>query len=210
MAALKEKSEEMARIKAELQRMETSEETTEENDGDLRDTLIERWKQLDEETKPIIKRMEEIRAITRTAQDEGNLERPDAGSSGGSNGGARRTATGSPEFWGQSGRSPYEDLDAVRSHMVQTPELRGRALDAVELEAKRGNMLDEFAENATLLVQRNQGMEGRRIAEHILTTGSEEYQEMFRAYMEDPQGMAARAALSLTLANGGFVTVAAA
>jgi HK97 family phage major capsid protein len=200
MATLKEKSEEMARIKAELQRMETSEETTEENDGDLRDTLIDRWKQLDEETKPIIARMEQIRAITRAAGDPANLERP----AGYDDGTATRTGA-APDLWQQSGRSPYEDLDAVRSHMVQTPELRGRAFDAIELEAKRGNLAHDFAENATSLVQRNGGMEGRRIAEHLLTTGSDEYQDMFRAYMEDPQGMAARAALSLTLANGGYL-----
>jgi HK97 family phage major capsid protein len=201
VAALKEKTEEMARIKAELQRMETSEETTEENDGDLRDTLVERWKQLDEETKPIIKRMEEIRAITRTAQDEGNLERPDAGSAG--NGNATRSS--GPDFWGQSGRSPYEDLDAVRGHMVQTPELRGRALDAIELEAKRGNLVHDHAENATHLIQRNIGKEGRGIAEHLLTTGSEEYQEAFAAYLEAPQLNAQRTALSLTNVNGGYL-----
>ena len=35
MPTLKEKSEEMARIKGELQRMEDTDDTTEENDGDL-------------------------------------------------------------------------------------------------------------------------------------------------------------------------------
>lgn len=200
MAALKEKTEEMARIKAELQRMETSEETTEENDGDLRDTLVERWKQLDEETKPIIKRMEEIKAITRTAADPANLEGPEDGSHG-----VNASRNSGPDFWGQSGRSPYEDLEMVRSHMVATPELRGRAFDAIEAEAKRGNLIDDRAENATRMLQGNQGKEGRGIAEHILTTGSDEYQEMFRAYLENPQAMAARAALSLTLANGGYL-----
>jgi HK97 family phage major capsid protein len=196
MPALKEKTEEMARIKAELQRMETSEETTEENDGDLRDTLVERWKQLDDETKPIIKRMEEIRAITRTGSDPANREGPDSGLSGGSQG---------PDLVVRSNRSPYEDLEAVRSHMVATPELRGRAMDAIEFEAKRGNLVHEYAETATRMIQENPGKEGRGIAEHILVTGSEEYQEMYRAYLADPQGMAARAALSLTLANGGYL-----
>jgi len=203
MTALKDKLAEQARIKAELQRMETSEETTEENDGDLRDTLVERWKQLDEETKPIIKRMSEIQAITRAAEDPANLERPDPAGNGG--GDARRSASGAPDFWGQSGRSPYEDLDAVRSHMVRTSELRGRAFDAIEGEVKRGNLAQEWAENATRMVQENPGTLGRGVAEHILLTGSEEYQECFRAYLEDPQGMAQRAALSLTLANGGYL-----
>jgi HK97 family phage major capsid protein len=196
MATLKEKSEEMARIKAELQRMETSEETTEENDGDFRDTLVARWQQLDTETKPIIKRMEDIRAITRTASDPANLEEPDGGSHAGSRG---------PDLAVRNNRSPYEELEAVRSHMVATPELRGRALDAIELEAKRGNLVDEYAENATRMIQANPGKEGRGVAEHILLTGSEEYQEMYSAYLADPQGMAARAALSLTLANGGYL-----
>lgn len=206
MATLKEKLDEMARIKAELQRMETSEETTEETDGDYRDTLVERWQQLDGECKPIIERMERIKAITRTASDEANLERPEPAYAGNGNGGdARRTAQGSPDFWGQSGRSPYENLDAVRSNMIATPELRGRAFDAIELEAKRGNLAHDFAENATRIVQENLGRDGRGIARHILETGSEEYQEMFRAYLADPQGMASRAALSLTLANGGYL-----
>jgi HK97 family phage major capsid protein len=197
MATLKEKSAEMARIKAELQRMETSEETTEENDGDLRDTLVERWKQLDEETKPIIRRMQEIQAITRSAADPANLEGPDGygdGADGGYLGGSR------PDTFFRSGRSPYEDLDAVRSRVVTRADLRARALDAIELEAKRGNLSRDYAEAATVKAQDNPG-----IARHMLLTGSEEYQEAFRAYVEDPQGMAQRAALSLTLANGGYL-----
>lgn len=201
MATLKEKSAEMARIKAELQRMETSEETTEENDGDLRDTLIERWKQLDEETKPIIKRMAEIQAITRTASDPANLESPDdddaaaASRNGGYHGGV-------PDFFARSGRSPYEDLEAVRARVVTRADLKARALDAVELEARRGNLSHDYAEAATVKAQQD-AIGG--IARHMLLTGSEEYQEAFRAYVEDPQGMAQRAALSLTLANGGYL-----
>ncbi len=222
MATLKEKLDEMARIKAELQRMETSEETTEEEDGDYRDTLVARWTDLDGECKPIIKRMENIRAITRTADDEGNLERPDGGSHAARNGsygagpdlerpdgGSHAARNGSygagPDLQVQNRRSPYEDLDAVRSHMVRTPELRGRALDAIELEAKRGVMVHDHAEAATRMVQDNIGREGRGIAEHILTTGSEEYQDAFNAYLEKPQQNATRAALSLTQANGGYL-----
>jgi HK97 family phage major capsid protein len=198
MPALKELTGEMARIKAELQRMETSEETTEENDGSYRDTLIERWQELDAETKPIIERMARIRSITRTADDPANLERPEG--AGGGDGNVRRGAAGSPDLWQQSNRSPYEDLDAVRSRVVTRADLRARALDAIELEARRGNLSRDYAEEATLKAQDAPG-----IARHMLLTGSEEYQEAFRAYVEDPQGMAQRAALSLTLANGGYL-----
>ncbi len=143
MAALQELLDEQARIKNELQRMEDDDTVTEETDGDLRDTLLQRWEELDEKTKPLIERMEKIRAIT--------------------------------------------------------------PLDAIELEAKRANLAGDRAEAATQLVQRNAGREGRGIAEHILSTGSEEYQEAFNAYLDAPQQNATRAALSLTQANGGYL-----
>jgi hypothetical protein len=58
MAALKDYLDEMARIKGELQRMENDDTVTEDNEGDLRDTLLARWEELDGLTKPIIERME--------------------------------------------------------------------------------------------------------------------------------------------------------
>ena len=45
-------------------------------DGDLRDTLLARWEELDAKTKPLIERMEKIQQITRTAEDPANLEAP--------------------------------------------------------------------------------------------------------------------------------------
>jgi HK97 family phage major capsid protein len=202
MPALKVLTAEMARIKAELQRMETSEETTEENDGSYRDTLVERWQELDIETKPIIERMARIKAITATASDPDNLEPTDPGGDGG--GTARRSGGSGPDLWVQSNRSPYEDLDAVRSNVITRADLRARALDAVELEAKRGNLSHDFAEQATVKTQ-DQYYGQSNIARHILLTGSQEYQDAFRAYMEDPLGNAQRA-LSLTpSANGGFL-----
>jgi HK97 family phage major capsid protein len=208
MAALQELLDEQARIKTELRRMEDDDSVTEENDGDLRDTLIQRWQELDEKTKPLIARMQTIRGITRAADDEANLERPDGDAADpGDSARAGGSWRDGPADLGSRGRfrNPYEDIDAVRNHMVRTPELRGRAFDAIEGEVRRGNLAHDFAENATRIVQENPGTLGRGVAEHILTTGSEEYQECFRAYMEDPQGMAQRAALSLTLANGGYL-----
>ena len=210
MATLQEYLDEMARIKNDLQRMESDESVTEEEDGDLRDTLVSRWQELDTKTKPLIERMEKIRGITRMADDEANLERPDGatGSSDGRSGGSWRDGSADLGSRGRY-RNPYEDLEAVRGGLVRTPELRGRALDAIEAEARRSSGDFAFghdeAEAATQLIQRNAGHTGRGIAEHILQTGSPEYQERFRAYMQDPQGEAARAALSLTLANGGYL-----
>lgn len=191
MPALDEKLAEMARIKAELQRMEDDDSVTEETDGDLRDTLVSRWKKLDEECKPIIARMQEIQQITRTAASDANLEPPDAGGS---------RWNGAPDLVTRTQRDPYENLDAVRSRIITRAELRGRALDAIEAEARRGTLTHDFAEACTLKAQDNPG-----IARHMLLTGSEEYQEAFRAYLEDPEGEARRAALSLTNANGGYL-----
>src|SRR6516162_1041970 len=179
MPTLKDKLDEMARIKAELQRMEEDDTVTEETEGDVRDTLIARWEQLDTESKPIIERMERIRGITRTAGDEGNLERP--------------TGRDTPDLVIRNNRDPYEDLPMVRQKLVSRADLRARGLDAIELEAKRGNLPHDLAETATLRAQDSPG-----IARHMLLTGSEDYQEAFRAYLENPEENAQRAALSLT------------
>jgi HK97 family phage major capsid protein len=194
MATLKELMAEQAKIKAELQRMESSEETTEEGDGNYRDTLVERWQELDAETKPLVERMSKIRAITRSAEDPANREGPESGSYNG----------GNPDLVTRSGRSPYEDLEAVRSLTVTSADMRARALDAIELEARRGNLEHDFAEEATRKTQAQ--FKGQsNIAKHVLLTGSEEYQSAFSDYISDPQGNAMRAALSLTLANGGYL-----
>src|SRR6516162_8094336 len=186
MSTLKDKLDEMARIKGELQQMEDDDTVTEENGGDLRDTLIDRWETLDAESKPIIERMERIRGITRAATDEGNLERP--------------IGRDTPDLVVRTNRDPYENLEAVRDRIVTRSDLRARGLDAIELEAKRGNLSHDLAEAATVRAQDSPG-----VARHCLLTGSPEYQEAFRAYLEDPEGMAQRAALSLTLANGGYL-----
>ncbi len=203
MAALQEILDEQARIKAELQRMENDDTVTEEDDGDLRDTLLARKEELDKKAAPIVERMEKIRSITRAAGDESNLERPDGATGGIVTAGNGRRA--GPDLVTSRYANPYEDLEAVRSGMVRTPELRGRAFDAIEGEAKRGNMAHDAAETATQLMQRNLGREGRGIAEHILTTGSQEYQDAFNAYLARPQENAQRTALSLTNVNGGYL-----
>jgi len=199
VATLQEILDEQARIKNELQRMEEDDSVTEEDSGDLRDTLVERWESLDKKAKPLIERMEKVRGITRAAQDEANLERPDGGS-----------RFGSPDLVIRNNHNPYDNNEAVRAHIITKGELRDRALDAIELEAKRSILPHDYAEEVTRKIQDGGVYSKNNIAEHCLLTGSEEYQEAFRAYLENPQQEAQRAALSLTLANGGFVTVAAA
>lgn len=203
MTALDDKLAEQARITAELRRMEEDDDITEEGGGgDLRDTLIKRWKQLDEECKPIIARMEEIKAITRTAQDPANLERPDGQD------GTSASRFGNPDLVIRNNRDPYDSNELIRSEkqvLMTRGELRERALDAVELEAKRAGLGHDAAEEVTRKVQDWGWTKDNNIARHVLLTGSPDYQETFEAYLQNPQAEAQRAALSLTLANGGYL-----
>jgi len=191
MATLQEILDEQARIKNELQRMEDDDSVTEEDSGDLRDTLVARWEQLDAKAKPLIERMERVRGITRAADDPANLEGPGDGSA---------SRFGSPDLVTRTRRDPYDNLEAVRSRVVTRGELRERGLDAIELEVKRGNLASDLAETATRRAQDNPG-----VARHILLTGSEEYQEAFRAYLENPEENMQRTALSLSNSNGGYL-----
>src|SRR5580704_1690598 len=140
MATLSDIQEEQAKIKGELQRMETDESITEEGDGDLRDTLVARWQELDAKSKPLIARMEVIRGITHAADDPANLERPDgqgdddmSGRSGGSDGGGRYLGGRGPDLMTGRFRNPYDNSEAVRNKLVARTELRGRAFDGIEM-----------------------------------------------------------------------------
>lgn len=200
MAALKDYLDEMARIKNELQRMENDDTVTEDNEGDLRDTLLARWEELDGLTKPIIERMEKIKSITRTAEsDEANLERPYGVSrSGGGRG---------PDLVSRVNRDPFGEgaVERARQGMMPSGELRERALDAIEQVARRGLAVHDFAEEATRKVQDGGYFSKNNIARHILETGSPEYYDAFERYIANPDDMAARAALNLGVASGGYL-----
>ena len=205
MAALQELLDEQARIRDELQRMENDDTVTEETDGDLRDSLLQRWEELDGKTKPLIERMERIRSITRTAEEPANREEPY---------GAKPSFTGGrgPDLVVRNRTDPFEPeaLSRARQGIIARSELRERALDAIEIGVKRGMADHDSAEEATRMVQAGGYFPGNNIARHILETGSPEYYDAFEAYIRNPDDMAARAALNLGVASGGFVTVAAA
>ena len=197
MATLQDLLDEQARIKNELRRMEEDEGTVEdEQSADARDTLIGRYQELEERTKPLIERMEKVKAITRSAADGG-------GEAGADTGTARRA----PEFLQR--HDPFEDLDAVRGGFVQSGDLISRAEAAVESHNKRKLLGDERAETA---IRRMKGSDtpgldlGPRpeIARHMLLTGSDDYVEAFRTYLADPMGEGRRVAeRSLGIATGG-------
>ncbi|WP_239404652.1 phage major capsid protein [Frankia sp. Cj3] len=175
---------EQAVIRADLKRLEEDPNTTEEDSGDLRDTLVARWEELDERTKPIIARMEKLKLIEKSGENPANGERP----------------FGNPDLVTRNNRDPFADLQRVEQRLVQRGELRERALDAIERANKAGDLEHDYAEEATRRAQADSG-----IARHVLLTGSEQYREAFRAYLTDPEGEVRRTALSLTVANGGYL-----
>jgi len=197
VATLKELLKEKAEIEAELRRMEADDSVTEEKDGNYRDTLVERWEEVDEETKPIIARMEKIKGITRAAQDPANRE---AGSDTG-DGDARRWDGRGPEFMQR--RDPFENLDMVRRGMITGEDAVARAATVVEDHDRRGLLPAHRGETVTRSAQDNPG-----IARHILLHGHDGYFDAFRAYVDDPTGpglQRAAGALSLANAQGGYL-----
>ena len=203
MAALQEILDEQSRIKNELQRMENDDTTTEEDSADLRDSYIARWKQLDERAKPIIRRMEDVKSITRAAADDGNLERP-AGVADGTS----ASRFGSPDLVIRTKRDPFENVDHIMSGdmLIARSELRERAVDAIEIVAKRSLVSHDGAEEATRKVlQGGWQSKDNDIASHLLRTGSQEYYDAFERYVRNPDDMVARAALNLGNASGGYL-----
>ena len=108
-----------------------------------------------------------------------------------------------PDVIVRTKRDPFEGFDRTRSGLMSSTDLRARALDAIEQAPEY--MSDAGRERATELVERTGLINGTGVARHILTTGSPEYHEAFRAYLDNPDANASRAALSLANANGGYL-----
>jgi HK97 family phage major capsid protein len=103
-----------------------------------------------------------------------------------------------------AGQDPFREMERVERGLVDPEEVRGRSMDAIEMYSRRGDLAHDYAENATRLTE-NQFWGKTNVARHILETGSPDYYEAFRAYLTDPGKYAARAALTLTSANGGYL-----
>jgi HK97 family phage major capsid protein len=110
----------------------------------------------------------------------------------------RESGFGVPEVITRTKRDPFENLDGIRSGLVSREDIVARALNAIEDAPE--HMADAMRERATELAQGD-----ALIARHILLTGSPEYHAAFRAFLRNPHDMAARASMSLTDANGGYL-----
>jgi len=171
-----------------------------EDDLAWQETIICEHDDLDVLAGPLRKRAKDMDRIRAAHANPANREGPEDGSHGAL---ARR---GTPDLATRNviGGDPFADLERVRHSLVEPLEVRGRALDAIELMSHRGALPHDWAENSTQMAQNN--FKGQsKVAQHILLTGSQEYQEAFAAYLDNPQQHSMRAALSLTQANGGYL-----
>jgi HK97 family phage major capsid protein len=183
-------------IRAELRSIDELPEPTDE-DVNFQGTLIQEYDELEGRAAPLRRRMADIDRVLRARQDPANREDGTPRNTSG-NGGNGRTA---PDSFTRSNRDPFEDIDKVRARLVSSEDLRSRAETAIETDAKRYELSSDFAETATRRMQGNPG-----IARHILLTGTKEYRDAFRAYLENPDEGASRfRAINLTAASGGYL-----
>ncbi len=197
MRTLKAIEQRQAAIRAELLQIEQDDtdqdEATRSQNAQYTDTLLQEFDELEEERKPLAERMARLDRVVYAYKDEADENGKKDNSK------VERGSMDAPAFAPK--RDPFEDLNAVRDNRVPFREVRARALTAIERAGTMGKLDDTYAEAATVRAQRSVA-----VAQHVLLTGSDEYQESFADYMADPQRNATRAALSLTpSANGGFL-----
>lgn len=175
-------------IRAELKRIEHNPAADSESDGDMVDTLVDEYETLERRRVPLAERAAKLDIIRVASTDDDATEPGDS------------RPLDVPDQTYRNKRDPFEDLDAVRANVVRPADLKSRALDVIERSDRHGDLAHDYAEQATEMAQRDHG-----VAKHILLTGSDDYMDAFRAYMADPEANIARAALSLTSANGGYL-----
>ena len=182
--------EEQNKIHAELERMTTDESTTEDADGNIRDTLVARWQSLDGDREKIVARMQELDIIRKASQERENREPGDDSGNW----------PKSPEFMQRT--DPFKDMDKVKNGLITRSEMISRSLNAIETHNRRGLLWDDRAEEATRKAQGSPS-----IARHMLMTGHDDYIEAFRTYLNDPQGegQIARTALLTSTATAGYL-----
>jgi HK97 family phage major capsid protein len=190
-------------IQTSLTDLEAGEDT--EDNRTRSDALLEEWDELKTELVPLAERAAKIAAVRAAMADEANLE---DGSDGEQTNIQRMSGTTGPDFHQRAKIDPFKGLEDVKSGLTSPEQVRSRAMQAVDDYHTRSDhwqLSDSAAENAARLIQKGGKAFGTNIARQMLSTGSPEYLAAFEAYLTDPGGYAARAALSLTSANGGYL-----
>lgn len=206
MATRKKKSEKLKEsleaIRSELLELEEIEEPTDEQASRAQELLGE-FDTAQEAYNEQVAHEERVEAVRAAALNPNGQE---------------RTPGEGPEFMRSRG-NPYEDLDRVRganlNERATIGDLRTRALYAVELAAEQ--LTEDQQERVERLVR---GDRRGRIAQHLLLTGSDDYQRAFEALLSNAGNPALleedeyaayrlaeahRRAMTLTDAAGGFL-----
>lgn len=190
-------------IKNDLDALETQDETDEIQTR--ADALLQEWDEIDAESIPLQTRADKIKLVREAIAQESNIEPPPAGTGG--NAGRMAGSTG-PDLHVRTQEDPYRDMDGVRMGLVPPAQIRSRAMHAIEQYNKRTDhyaLPDAGAARCAELIEKGGKVFGTNVARQMLATGSPEYLASFEQYLADPGGYSARAALSLTSANGGYL-----
>ena len=132
MATLDDIIDEQNKIHAELERMAADENTTEDEDGGIRDTLVKQWKQLDAQRARITGRLEELNLIRAKSAEIANTEHGDGGGQA-----QRMTGSRGPEFMVR--KDPLADRDDTQDYtMLPRSEVVSRACDADRAARQEG------------------------------------------------------------------------
>ncbi len=180
-------------IKSDLDTLEQVEEPGDE-ESVRTDALLGEWDDLNTELEPLAEREARVAAVREAARQQSNRE--------------TGSVNGTPDLVVKTDRDPFEDLESVRTGITPAADVRARAMTAIEKYAARSDnwgLDSDAAEQATKLVEKGGKAFGTAVARQMLSTGSPEYLAAFESYLNDPTGMQARAAMSLTSANGGYL-----
>ncbi|WP_067967516.1 phage major capsid protein [Nocardiopsis trehalosi] len=180
MNRLQEIDQRLDAIRAEL--LELAETDLDETQAARFDELETEHAALEEERVPLAKRAATVERMRASLTA----------------GGERATEAGGIDVHVRTDRTPYDDLDQVRSGTVALADVRARALDAIEQAP--AYVADEHRERATRLVERSD--RHGRIARHMLLTGSPDYEDAFEQVLSgvQPWQLQGRAAEAMRLA----------
>lgn len=195
--------ESLEAIRSELLELEEVEEPTEEQ-ATRAGELLGEFDTAQQAYTEQVEHERRVDAVRAAALVPGSQEPPEGG--------------GGPQFMRSRG-NPYEELDRVRGANLMdratVGDLRSRALYAVELAAEQ--LTEDQQERVERLVRADRR---GRMAQHLLLTGSDDYQRAFEALLtnagnpallEDEEAAAYklaeahRRAMSLTDSAGGFL-----
>jgi len=190
MATIQEMEERMRSIQTDLR---TIAELSDPKDDDiiLQDSLIQEHTALEEAVAPLKARMAQIERIRSMSNDPDNQEAP--------------RAFNAPNVITRRGALEDLNTEHLRTGKIGASEVRSRAMQLIDEDSKRAGYMfnDDAAQEAARKAQ-NPG-----VAAHILLTGSPEYRDAFRTYLEshDPFVFDDARFRDIRLANasGGFL-----